>query len=361
MTHVHDVELQINMAITELHRSVSCLQTGTERLFNHRLPSCFINTTGLIGIHKRLSHDATQRNLKPVSMNAASFLQFETSFIIDKHLLHIFLHVPLMDPSQNLELLQFYAIPISITPTLHMKISTSEAYLAIGRDGLHTTISQELIRSCYQYAELRFCDEPLILSKQIDQSCLGAIYSQNFTQVQRRCPATFFTPEESIEKLSSNEVIIYTETPQTILVTCKTGSQHIAITNTKLIKLEQGCTVSTKHHLFKTGFDLQQNEDIQQWPMIWNISQTLFNIEPSTLESIVHALNLIDNHPAPIRDIKKIVWMNQHKTINIALSTVISIIMIVLISVMAFLTYRYCRLAQTTANPKSGHSENVTS
>ena len=35
MTHVHDVELQINMAITELHRSVSCLQAGTERLFNH--------------------------------------------------------------------------------------------------------------------------------------------------------------------------------------------------------------------------------------------------------------------------------------------------------------------------------------
>ena len=349
MSQIHDAELQISMAIAEMHRIVNCLQMGTERLFTHRLPSCFLNATNIIQAHKRLMTSAAKKNLTPISLNAASFLQFETSFIIKNHMLHIFIHVPLMDVSQNLELLQFFAIPISITPTLHMTIASNDRYLAIGKDGLHATISTQDLQNCLRYTDLHFCNTPLILSKQIDASCLGAIYSQNFTHLQQKCPAVFFKSSEIIESLSANEVMIYTESPQTIQVTCPKGSKHVAIQSNQLLKLEQDCTVSTRKHIFKTGFDMTVNNDIQRWPSIWNISQTLFDIEPSSLEDIIHKLQLIDSRPTPIRDLKKIIWMNNHRNVNIALSTTISIIFVVLICTISFLMYRYCKLSKSSA------------
>ncbi len=350
MATVHEAELQISAAMNELRHMVDCISSGTEKLLSHRLPFCFTNMSSIENAHQRLIRSSKTMNLTPIPLNIASYFQFETSFILEHKLLHIFLHVPLADFSQHLELLEFYAIPISITPTLHMSIKPENKFLAVDKDGLHTTISRETLRQCLKYSDLHFCNTPLILSKKLHHTCLGAVYSQNYTHLERKCPVIFMEVEELVEPLSGNEFMFYTHKPQTIQVNCKKGRKHIAIQEKQLLKLEQGCEVSTTNNIFRTGFDITINDEIQRWPIIWNISQTLFDIDASKLEEIVNKLKLIDGHPAPIRDIKKMIWLDSHSTTNVWLTVVISVVSLFVLSVLIYLGLRYFKLYRKKTN-----------
>jgi hypothetical protein len=43
MTVLHDSGLQIIMALTEMRRTMVCMQHGWERLLSKRLPTCFLD------------------------------------------------------------------------------------------------------------------------------------------------------------------------------------------------------------------------------------------------------------------------------------------------------------------------------
>jgi hypothetical protein len=57
-----EAEITITKAMQELTHMVDCIILGTERLFMHRLPLCFTNTTNLIRAHERLTRDALKKN-----------------------------------------------------------------------------------------------------------------------------------------------------------------------------------------------------------------------------------------------------------------------------------------------------------
>lgn len=350
MVTIHDAELQISRAIDELHQMVECITAGTERLFMHRLPLCFINVTHLESAHQRLQNSATKMNVTPLPINTASYLQFETSFILEKHLLHIFVHVPLADYTQQMELLEFLHIPIALTPALHMTIKPLHEFLAVGPDGLHSTLSNQHLHQCRKYADVHFCDYPLVLEKEFSGTCLGAIYSQNYTNLEHKCPVVFIDANEFITPISGNEFLFYTHRPQTIQVSCKKGRTHIAVSTSQFIKLEQGCSVSTATHLFRTGFDLSITDDIQQWPMVWNISKTLFDVDETHLENMVQELKLFNSHPVPIRDIKNLIWKKNQSATNIWLTIMIAVTSVFVLSLMAFLGWRYFRLYREQHN-----------
>ena len=141
----------------------------------HRLPLCFTNVTNLEIAHTRLTLEARHQSLGPVQPHIAAYLEYETSFIIEHKILHIFIYLPLSDESHNLELLKFYSMPIPISPTLHMQIDVQQSYLAINKGGQHTTIENSAIEKCQKYSEINFCDKPLILQKELRNICLGSI------------------------------------------------------------------------------------------------------------------------------------------------------------------------------------------
>lgn len=348
-----EAEILISNGMEELHRMVDCITLGTERLLMHRLPFCFTNTTNLIKAHQRLSQNALERGLSPVQASMTAYLEHEISFVIQHKLLHIFVHVPLTDRSHNLELLKFVSVPIPISPAFHMKIDTNKNLIAISSEGFHTTISTQTFEQCRQLGEIFFCPRPLVLKRRFGDTCLGSIYMQNYTNLQQKCPVVFFEATEIVEVFSSNTFMMYTKTPQTIRVNCKhqRQQQHIAVDSSKQIKLDQGCTATTENHVFQSGFDISINDAIQRWPTIWNISNILFDVNAATLHDIVKRLDLIDSTPTPIRDIKKMVWMNSHQNFNLGLSIVIAVIAILIIGGVTYLIFRYFKVSKVVNNP----------
>jgi hypothetical protein len=64
--------------------------------------------------------------------------------------------VQLSDKNQHLELLQFYSIPIPISPTLQMQIDVKQSFQAISKGRLHTAIESSVIEKCSKYGEIHF-------------------------------------------------------------------------------------------------------------------------------------------------------------------------------------------------------------
>jgi hypothetical protein len=86
---------------------VDCIIFGTERLLMHRLPLCFTKVTNLETALTRLALDARQRGLAPTQPHITAYLEYETSFIIKHKILHIFVHMPLLDKNQHLVFTQY--------------------------------------------------------------------------------------------------------------------------------------------------------------------------------------------------------------------------------------------------------------
>jgi len=350
LLHLFDFELQLSQAMEELQATLNCLRFGTERLFSHRLPSCFLNTTSIEQTHTRLTLQAARKGLIPVSQSSSSYLQYEVSFIIQNSQLHIFVHVPLMDMTQNLEILQFFPIPIPVTSTIHLQIIPPDLHLIISKDGSHATIATHTLDHCLSYSDFYFCDKPIILSKSLSSSCLGAIYAQNFTNLENKCPVTFHFASEIVSALSAGEILIYSSKPQTIQVSCPSGMKHIAIHLQHIFTFNPGCHVVTSEHQFTIGFDLTINDDIQRWPTIWNVSDSVFGLNSDSLDKVIKDLHLIDSAPTSLRDIKRLISNQTHSKINIIATIFCIIIFIFLIFIFSFLLYRYCIMKRVQNN-----------
>lgn len=337
-----EAEVTISKAMEELTHMVDCIIFGTERLFTHRLPLCFTNTTNLIRAHERLTRDALKKELVPVQPNIAAYLRYEVSTIIKDKKIHIFVHVPLTNEAHNMQLLKFYSLPIPISPSLHMQVEIKQQFLAISNDGLHAALDNSVIATSYKFGELHFPKSPLILKKHLQDSCLGSIYQQNYTNLQRKCPVVFFQLTEMVEVFTSNTFMFYTNKPQTIRISCTDTKrqQHFAVESQKLIVLNKGCQALTDKHTFRTGYDLSVDDDVQRWPTIWNISDVLFDVDAKTLEQVVQRLNLLDTTPTAIRDVKKMVWMDTHADYNFKISIIIIVISVIVFIFLGCLLYR---------------------
>jgi hypothetical protein len=148
-----------------------------------------------------------------------------------------------------------------------MRVEIKQQFLAISNDGLHTALDNSVIDTAYKFGELHFPKFPLILKKNLQDSCLGSIYQQNYTNLQQKCPVVFFQLTEMVEVFTPDTLMFYTNKPQTIRITCPDSKhqQHLAVESQQQIVLNKGCQVSTNMHVFRAGYDLSINDDIQRW------------------------------------------------------------------------------------------------
>ena len=341
---IHDAEIQILMAIEETRRTITCFQTGMERLLANRIPACFISIAQIKKSTANLANRAKEDNLQMMFKQVAAIYQYETSFLMMTDQIHVFIHVPLMNTEQRMNLYKFNNAPIRITTSVSFVFKPNEKYIAIGKDGLHACITENELARGRKYGEYVISETALILNKKMSNSCLGSIHAQETTGMKEKCPAVLFSATEKLHQISTNEYVFDTTHPQTIKVECKTKITHIAIQSTQRIILEPGCEISTDQEIIRTGYDININEEVRQWPFNWNVSGNLFDIDPDTLEKIANELKLINHTPIPIRDLHKIINNTAHAKTNTIISIVITIMTLALFGIITFLLARYCIL-----------------
>ncbi len=155
----------------------------------HRVPLCFLDTKQIKISIKQLSVRAAKRKLELVSQHISAFLQYETSFLMINGQVHVYVHVPLVDRNNLLDLLQFNNAQTQISDTLAVQLAPATTILAVGTGGIHTTLTQSELDRYSKYGQYFFGDSALILERSINSSCLGAIYAQDFSNLKKGVPS----------------------------------------------------------------------------------------------------------------------------------------------------------------------------
>lgn len=351
---IHEAEIQILMAIEETRRTVTCFQLGMERLLTNRVPACFLNVSQIKKSTTNLANKAKENNLKMMFKHTAAIFQYETSFLMTAEHIHVFVHIPLVNDEQRMDLYKFNNAPIRISTSMSFTFKPNEKYIGIGKDGLHTCITETELTRYRKYGDYVISESALILNKRMSSTCLGSIHAQETKGIKQKCPAVLFTTAEAFHQISANEYVFDTTHAQTMEIRCKTKTTHIAIQATQRIVLEPGCEIATDQSIIRTGHDINMNEEVKQWPFNWNISRNLFELDPETLEKAVKELNLINHTPIPIRDLHKMINNTAHAKANTLTSIVIAIVTLALFGIITFLLARYCILRKQQAATANG-------
>ena len=346
---IHDAEIEIVMALAELRRTMLCVQGGIQQLLNHRLPICFLNTTQVRISLDKLFLSAASQSLEPVSRHLSAFLQFETSFLLIKGKIHVYVHVPLINRKLLLDLMRFNNAPTQVSSTLTLQFAPTDNVLAIGQDGLHTTLTQEDVAQYTKYGRYFFANNAVTLNLDLNMTCLGTIYSQDHVNIRKVCPAKFSTASEMFINIAPGEYLFYTAAPQTLQVHCKSGIRHIAVKQSENIRLDNNCEVKSKQSLTRTGHNMNVESAINRWPAAWNVSGLLFDLDTSTLTEQVKKLKLI-NYPAmPIPDLHLLIQQGTHQeTGHVWMTAAACIAASLVILIFCYLGYRYYNIHKQT-------------
>lgn len=344
MTVLHDSELQIIMALTEMRRTMVCLQHGLERLLTKRLPTCFLDPDQMKKSMINLQKKATIENMEVLSERAMAMLEYEISILLIKGTIHIFTHVPLWNTKQQLELLSFSNAPVEITDDLSLRIVSQEKYLAIGKDGIHNTMTKLEFSKLQEFGTRFFSTSTLILKRNINTTCLGAVFSQNLKAVKEECEVIIEKQPESLTAIAKNKYVLHARQPQTIEITCNSKTQHKAVDKIEHLQLDQGCKISTRNHILFAGQTVIQEEKIHVWPLNWSVDE-LFDLTKNELNQIAKELNLLSKKPTTVRDLHKVInnysTFPNHQQQNIILTCILLGVAICICCIIGFLVKRY--------------------
>ncbi len=78
---------------------------------------------------------------------------------------------------------------------------------------------------CNQISHVYLCNKTGILDKKLDQSCLGALYNQQFNIARTLCPIKIINAEEIIYRTINNRHPVYTPVGQDIPINCQVKVQ----------------------------------------------------------------------------------------------------------------------------------------
>ena len=69
------------------------------------------------------------------------------------------------------------------------------------------------------------------------------------------------------------------------------------------------------------------------------------------LETLIKELNMMDNQPTPIRDLRKLLHLGSHQIVNYWLSGFLIVLAVIVLGIMSFLIYRYYKLGRKPQSP----------
>ena len=194
--------------------------------------------------------------------NEEDLFKLKSSFVVWKHCIDsILVHTPAITPSSKLRLYKFYGLPQRKSNAFEMRIENEYKYLAINSEATMFTTLPDL-RQCTAMRAIYLCDEVNLLQKANYQSCLFNLFSKN-GKSRESCAYKVLKIKSYGLRLSSNELYFTPEgNRSSIQIKCnnKENADFLEVTQPMIIKLREGCSISTHDFIFKVHNTIETEE-----------------------------------------------------------------------------------------------------
>jgi hypothetical protein len=250
---------------------------------NHRLAVDYLPAEQLPKLFDKLKGQATAIDHKLVIKQPSDLFQLELSYFYDGISLQMLLHVPAVPKESVLRLLKLHPFPLPLNKNYSIIPMVYDDLLAIsaGFNRYSAQLSSIDLLGCHAINNIYLCERHGVLGKQLNNSCLGALYLQDFILAQELCPLHIRPAGEVVRQLLDNWFLIFSPDPQTAYVSCRNGTENEAYIKSGITRsfLSPGCKMNLKYHLLQSDFSLSLPDDIVNFQWDWDTSDITLQLE----------------------------------------------------------------------------------
>jgi hypothetical protein len=211
-----------NQLRDRLHRVTHAIQSAVHQ----RFAVDYLNPAEMAELFKKVEERANEAGCELLIQYHSDLFQIETSLLYDGQDAHLLLHVPMTPKNSLLRLFWLHPFPLPMFETHHLLPDVKDNVLAISSTDtrFNLQLSSTDLMSCHQVNQIFMCDSFGVMSKRFNNTCLGALYMQQFTAAQTLCPFKVVPVEERVYQLRKGHFIAYLPGYTTVNIQCRDGT-----------------------------------------------------------------------------------------------------------------------------------------
>ncbi len=158
--------------------------------------------------------------------------------------------------------------------THHLLPDVKDNMLAISSTDtrFNVQLSSTDLMSCHRVNQIFMCDSFGVMSKRFNNTCLGALYMQQFEAAQTLCPFKVVPVEERVYQLRKGHFIAYLPGYTTVNIRCRDGTaseMHLK-KGTQQLHIPPGCQGTFPNHLVTSDWSVRLNNSIIHYEWDWD-------------------------------------------------------------------------------------------
>ncbi len=140
--------------------------------------------------------------------------------------MHLILHIPMAPSDSLLCLVQLRPFPLPFTETHMLMPDLVNKILAISSnsDQLSIELSAVNLLGCHQVNQVYLCEQNSVLKQNLNNTCLGSLYTQDFQGSMTLCEMEIIPEDETVLQLQDNWYLVHSPQAATCQINCRNSS-----------------------------------------------------------------------------------------------------------------------------------------
>ncbi len=346
----NQIKMRLNIAIHTIQQAQ-----------HRRLAVDFLSAEQLDILFIKLNEQAVQNGCQLLISHRSDLFQLETSYFFDGANVHLLLHVPMVPTDSLLRLFKLHPFPLPLSGSHILVPAVKEDILAIssGFKRYSAQFSATDLLGCHMVNNIYLCERHGVLNSNLNSTCLGSLYMQDFDAVKRFCALEIHRTGEIVHQLLNNWYLVYTPSSKTIQISCFNGTQserHIS-KGTSRIYISPGCRAHLESHLIISDISVKLETDLLHFEWRWD-EVSLEGLDSDTIspqlalleESGLFRPTLSDLHELNLHQRQSASWWTA--LVNFVGNLVMLVLFIGLVTFISVRLYRYRKSQKPTAIPQ---------
>ena len=239
---------------------------------NHRLAIDALPANSLKTLFNKVDKQARLMEHKLIINKPSDLFQLELTYFYNGKQMQMLLHVPAVPKDSTLRLLKLHPFPLPLNKNYSVIPMVQDDLLGLsaGFNRYSVQLSSVDLIGCHAVNNIYLCERHGVLGKNLNNSCLGALYLQNHDLAQTICPLHILPSKEVVRQLLNNWFLVYSPHPQTAPIACRNGTQTEFYFKSGITRvfLSPGCKMNLREHLLQSDFSITLPDEI--FHFVWD-------------------------------------------------------------------------------------------